>query len=52
LAFLAPGRIGRLTLKNRLIRAATSETMATPEGSPTERLVALYRGVAYFSCKN
>ena len=46
LAFLAPGRIGGLTLKNRLIRAATSETMATPEGSPTEPLVTLYRDLA------
>jgi 2,4-dienoyl-CoA reductase-like NADH-dependent reductase (Old Yellow Enzyme family) len=46
LAFLAPGRIGRLTLKNRLVRAATSETMATAEGFPTEALVALYQDLA------
>jgi 2,4-dienoyl-CoA reductase-like NADH-dependent reductase (Old Yellow Enzyme family) len=46
LAFLEAGRIGRLTLKNRLVRAATSETMATPDGFPTEPLVALYRDLA------
>jgi 2,4-dienoyl-CoA reductase-like NADH-dependent reductase (Old Yellow Enzyme family) len=46
LAFLEPGQIGRLTLKNRMVRAATSETMATAEGFPTEPLVALYRDLA------
>lgn len=46
LAFLEPGRIGHLTLKNRLVRAATSETMASPDGSATEPLVGLYRNLA------
>jgi 2,4-dienoyl-CoA reductase-like NADH-dependent reductase (Old Yellow Enzyme family) len=46
LAFLEPGHIGRLTLKNRLVRAATSETMATQDGFPTEPLVKLYRDIA------
>lgn len=44
--FLAPGRIGRLTLKNRLVRAATSETMATDEGHTTDAHVRLYRDLA------
>jgi len=43
LAFMVPGKIGRLVLKNRLVRAATSETMATLEG---EDLVRLYRDLA------
>lgn len=46
LAFMAPGRIGRLGLKNRLIRAATSETMATDRGEATEDLVRLYSDLA------
>lgn len=46
LAFLAPGSIGRLVLRNRVVRAATSETMATSDGRATEALVALYRGLA------
>jgi len=35
-AFLRPGRIGRLELANRLVRAATSETMATADGKSTD----------------
>jgi 2,4-dienoyl-CoA reductase-like NADH-dependent reductase (Old Yellow Enzyme family) len=46
LAFMNPGRIGRLVLKNRLIRAATSETMATERGEATEDLVRLYSDLA------
>lgn len=46
LAFMAPGKIGRLVLKNRLIRAATSETMATGEGEATDDLVRLYSDLA------
>jgi 2,4-dienoyl-CoA reductase-like NADH-dependent reductase (Old Yellow Enzyme family) len=45
-SFLAPGRIGTLALKNRLVRAPTSETMATAEGMATEALVTLYRTLA------
>jgi len=46
LAFMAPGKIGRLVLKNRLVRAATSETMATDDGDATEELVRLYSDLA------
>jgi 2,4-dienoyl-CoA reductase-like NADH-dependent reductase (Old Yellow Enzyme family) len=46
LAFMSPGRIGRLVLKNRLIRAATSETMATEAGAATDELVRLYSDLA------
>ena len=44
--YLQPGRIGSLTLPNRLVRAATSETMATPEGIATDDYVELYRRLA------
>lgn len=46
LAFMAPGRIGPLLIKNRLIRAATSETMATDQGEATDDLVRLYSDLA------
>src|SRR5215831_16910983 len=46
LAVMAPGRIGRLLIKNRLIRAATSETMATDQGEATDDLVRLYSDLA------
>lgn len=45
-AFLRPGRIGNLILKNRLVRAATSETMATADGLSTPALVKLYGDLA------
>jgi 2,4-dienoyl-CoA reductase-like NADH-dependent reductase (Old Yellow Enzyme family) len=45
-AFLSPGSIGRLQLKNRLVRAATSETMATFSGESTDALVRLYADLA------
>ncbi len=45
-AFMAPGRIGRLVLKNRVVRAATSETMATKAGDATPELVKLYADLA------
>lgn len=35
--YLEPGRIGPLMLRNRLVRAATGETMATVAGEATER---------------
>ena len=41
-----PGRIGGLELKNRVIRAGTSETMATADGAITDDLVALYERLA------
>jgi 2,4-dienoyl-CoA reductase-like NADH-dependent reductase (Old Yellow Enzyme family) len=46
LAFMTPGKIGGLVLKNRLIRAATSETMATDDGGATDELVDLYSTLA------
>ena len=45
-AYLAPGRIGGLALANRLVRAATSETMATEDGVVTDALVAFYDRLA------
>jgi 2,4-dienoyl-CoA reductase-like NADH-dependent reductase (Old Yellow Enzyme family) len=46
LSFLRPGAIGRLVLKNRMVRAATSETMATDDGAATDALVKLYSDLA------
>jgi 2,4-dienoyl-CoA reductase-like NADH-dependent reductase (Old Yellow Enzyme family) len=46
LSFMRPGVIGNLTLKNRLVRAATSETMATDDGAATDALVKLYADLA------
>ncbi len=46
LSFMNPGEIGRLVLKNRLVRAATSETMATEQGVATDQLVRLYSDLA------
>jgi 2,4-dienoyl-CoA reductase-like NADH-dependent reductase (Old Yellow Enzyme family) len=45
-AFLRPGRIGRLELENRLVRAATSETMATADGKAAGRLADFYATLA------
>jgi 2,4-dienoyl-CoA reductase-like NADH-dependent reductase (Old Yellow Enzyme family) len=44
--YLAPGRIGRLALRNRIVRAATSETMCTPAGEVTDDLIGLYAELA------
>jgi 2,4-dienoyl-CoA reductase-like NADH-dependent reductase (Old Yellow Enzyme family) len=44
--YLTPGRIGRLQLRNRLVRAATSETMATAPGAVTDELIGLYTELA------
>ena len=41
-----PGRIGRLEIKNRFLRAATSETMATDSGAVTPALIELHRALA------
>jgi 2,4-dienoyl-CoA reductase-like NADH-dependent reductase (Old Yellow Enzyme family) len=43
---LTPGRIGSLELRTRLVRAGTSETMATEWGGVTDELVALYERLA------
>jgi hypothetical protein len=44
--FLAPARIGGLQLRNRLVRAAMSETMATVDGKVPGELVDLYTELA------
>lgn len=42
-----PGRLGSATLRNRLVRAGTSESMADPEsGELTDSLLDLYAGLA------
>jgi len=45
-AYLQPGRIGSLAIPNRLVRAATSETMATETGDATPELAAFYARLA------
>ena len=41
-----PGQIGTLTVPNRLVRSATAECMATPDGLVTEEMIAMYRELA------
>ena len=41
-----PSSIGNLTLKNRIIRAATHEGMARADGMPTDDLLQLYTRLA------
>ncbi len=41
-----PGKIGNLFLKNRIVRSATMEAMATEDGSVTDRHISLYRLLA------
>lgn len=41
-----PGAIGKLTLKNRIVRSAFLENMATPDGLPTEDTLRLYERLA------
>ena len=43
-SFMRPGAIGGLVLKNRLVRAATSETRA--DGAAIDALVKLYSDLA------
>jgi 2,4-dienoyl-CoA reductase-like NADH-dependent reductase (Old Yellow Enzyme family) len=42
----APGRIGPVEVRNRLVRAGTSETMAGPDGEVGDELVTLYETLA------
>ncbi len=44
--YLQPGRIGSLELRNRLVRGATSETMASTNGVVFDSYVELYRRLA------
>jgi hypothetical protein len=41
-----PGRIGPVAIPNRIVRAGTSECMATPTGGVTDRHVGLYETLA------
>ena len=38
--------IGNMTSRNRVVRSATAESLATVEGAPTKRLGDLYRGLS------
>lgn len=38
----SPGRIGRVEIKNRLVRSATYENAATTAGEVSDKLVAIY----------
>ncbi len=42
----APGRIGTLTVRNRIIKSATLENMATVDGRPTRDLLHFYATLA------
>ncbi|MCY4103945.1 MAG: NADH:flavin oxidoreductase [bacterium] len=44
--YLRPGRIGSLDIPNRIVRGATSETMASPSGVIYDSFVELYRRLA------
>ncbi len=44
--YLRSGQIGSLVLPNRLIRTATSETMATERGEITDKLIDFYSTLA------
>ena len=44
--YLQPGRIGSLSIPNRLVRGATSETMASARGVVFDSYVELYRRLA------
>ncbi len=41
-----PGKIGNVVIKNRLVRSATFEQMATDKGEVTDELVELYKRLA------
>ncbi len=41
-----PGTIGHMTLKNRIVRSAFLENMATPDGLPTDDSLRLYERLA------
>lgn len=45
-ALFEPGRIGSLTIPNRVVRAGTSETMADDGGGVTSELIGLYSALA------
>ncbi len=41
-----PGKIGGMVIKNRLVRSATYERMASEDGSVTDELIKLYKRLA------
>src|SRR5262249_25955726 len=41
-----PGRVGNLEVRNRIVRAGTSETMADERGAVTDQYLALYEELA------
>ncbi len=41
-----PHRIGKLTIRNRFVRASTSETMCNPDGIASDDYIGLYRTLA------
>ena len=41
-----PGSIGQMTLKNRIVRSAFMENMATPDGLPTDDTLRMYERLA------
>ena len=45
-ALFRPGSIGPVEVRNRIVRAGTSETMAGPNGEVTDELLALYDALA------
>lgn len=45
-ALFDPGRIGRLEIRNRFVRAGTSESMAGEQGAVTDQLLSLYETLA------
>ncbi len=42
----SPGKIGNVTIKNRFVRSATAEKMATIEGFASEKLIKLFSDLA------
>jgi 2,4-dienoyl-CoA reductase-like NADH-dependent reductase (Old Yellow Enzyme family) len=46
LFLFTPGRIGTLTVRNRIIKAATLENMAAADGRPTDALLHFYTTLA------
>jgi 2,4-dienoyl-CoA reductase-like NADH-dependent reductase (Old Yellow Enzyme family) len=45
-SLLEPGTIGTVEIRNRLVRPATSETMATEDGAVTPKLISFYETMA------
>jgi 2,4-dienoyl-CoA reductase-like NADH-dependent reductase (Old Yellow Enzyme family) len=42
----SPGRIGQVEIKNRLVRSATYENVATAEGQVSDKLIEIYETLA------